>query len=364
MEQSWAGDGLGVGGGYSLLYRVFKVSGGRAGGIAARGSLRAGRGRPQECPLGMGRAGSPWGIWAEPNPDVLCQLCTEIPAPTLPRGTGSGPNPCCQNCPLPKNPLGWDSHSPAAPSLAKREGTDFGRRLGTLSAAPTWLRGTSGDNEPPGQDKAPALPGLGSCYLSAEGPRGCRSSGYPGRSWQCPARSPPAVSPRPRRQRGPGGCGSRLGSGLGEGAGGWNEGEVGGQGGWRPSPWQRGGLFSIRREGMGAGKGRAGGRRATPAPSLQVDQIRCHPEGPRLSPVSLLGRSGASWRQGGLCDSAWGTGSALPWVPPPPTVSWAAVACPGTGSVVSGLAQAPPPALAAWRGLQPPLCPPHPFVSR
>lgn len=92
MEQSWAGDGLGVGGGYSLLYRVFKVSGGRAGGIAARGSLRAGRGRPQECPLGMGRAGSPWGIWAEPNPDVLCQLCTEIPAPILPRGTRSCPD--------------------------------------------------------------------------------------------------------------------------------------------------------------------------------------------------------------------------------------------------------------------------------
>lgn len=35
MEQSWAGDGLGVGGGYSLLYGVFKVSGGRAGGIPA-----------------------------------------------------------------------------------------------------------------------------------------------------------------------------------------------------------------------------------------------------------------------------------------------------------------------------------------
>ncbi|RLV63996.1 hypothetical protein DV515_00017703, partial [Chloebia gouldiae] len=46
-------------------------------------------GKPQERPLGMGRAGSPWVIWAEPNPDVVCQPRTEIRAATLARGMGS-----------------------------------------------------------------------------------------------------------------------------------------------------------------------------------------------------------------------------------------------------------------------------------
>lgn len=337
MEQSWAGDGLGVGGGYSLLYWVFKVSGGRAGGIPVRGSLRAARGRPRECPLGIGRAGGPWVIWAEPNPDVLCQPRMEIRAPTLPRGAGScqdhDPNPpakivfCLKitsfGTPTLLLPLPWPN------GRVRILGDAWGRfqqlRVGS--------GGPAGQRTPrPGRGTCSAgRPGLGSCYLSAEGPRGCRSSGYPGRGWQCPAwaaRSPP-VSPRPRRQLGPGGCGSRLGSGLGEGAGGWNEGEVGGQGGWRPSPWQRGGLFSIRREGQGPWV------QGDASPSLRrfpggSDQVS--PKGATavtsVPPGEIWGVPGTGWAAAASVTALGETGSALPWVPPLPTVSWATVPSP------------------------------------
>lgn len=142
----------------------------------------------------------------------------------------------------------------------------------------------------------PGRPGLGSCYLSAEGPRGCRSSGYPGRGWQCPG--PPRVpsSPPPARPRG-------LREQIGIRAGG--KGLLAGM----RARWVGRGAGG-RRHGSGAGcfpsagKGWGGGCRAMLFPlfsgASQVDQIRCHPEGPLLSPVSLLARSGLSWGQGGL----------------------------------------------------------------
>lgn len=110
--------------------------------------------------------------------------------------------------------------------------------------------------------------GLGSCYLSTEGPRGLRRLRLPGKGLAVPA------APLPRVPSSPPGLREQIGISAG-GRGWWLELRASwvGRGGWQCRHGSGVACFPS------AGSGRGGGCGAMPTPSVhtsRVGRIRCH----------------------------------------------------------------------------------------